>query len=147
MPRYPPGSFYFRLTFSGLSGDAAFQEASGISTEMEAEEVVCGGENRFKFKLPGIAKYNNLILKRGLIANGSKIASWCNDIISGGLNDTITTRTITVALLDGNSKVLVSWDFLNAYPVKWNVSDFRSMENAYAVETLEFAFTYFKKNT
>lgn len=148
MSFYPPPSFYFRLSFSGISGDkdAAFQEASGIATDMETEEVMCGGENRFKYKLPGSIKFGNLVLKRGLVPVDSSLAKWCNDTLTNGLNTTITTQTITVELLDEEGNTLVSWDFVNAYPVKWNVSDLKSMENTYAVETVEFAFNYLKKN-
>lgn len=144
---YPPGSFYFTLSFAGIYGtkDAAFQEVTGMNIAMETEEVVCGGENRFKYKLPGMAKFENLTLKRGFVAKGSSLAKWCSDTVSGGLNATITTHTITVKLLDMQSNIVASWDFLNAYPVKWGVSDFKSMENAYVVETLEFAYTYFNR--
>jgi hypothetical protein len=39
---YPPGSFYFAVSFSGISAkiDAAFQEASGINADIETEEAV-----------------------------------------------------------------------------------------------------------
>ena len=146
---YPPGAFYFTLSFSALKGntDAAFQEVAGITADTETEEVVCGGENRFKYKLPGVMKFGNLTLKRGFITAGSGLAKWCNDIIGGGLNTAITPQTITVELLDQEGDTLVSWDFINAYPVKWGVSDFKSTENTYVVETLEFAYNYFKQNS
>lgn len=146
---YPPGSFYFTLSFTGINGkaDAAFQEAGGISADVEIEEVVCGGENRFKFKLPGMTKFGNLVLKRGFVTNGSALSKWCSDTLGGGLNTAIATKTITVKLLDKGGDTLVSWDFLNAYPVKWGVSEFKAMENAYVVESLEFAYNYFNQNS
>ncbi len=146
---YPPASFYFALSFSGISSqtDAAFQEVSGITADMETEEVACGGENRFKYKLPGQIKYGNLLLKRGFITTSSDLAKWCNETIGGGLIKAISPKTITVKLLGKDGKPMVSWDFLNAYPVKWGISEFKSMENAYAIETLEFAYNYFKKNS
>ena len=146
---YPPGSFYFTVSFSAIKGtvDAAFQEVTGLSADAETEEVVCGGENRFKYKLPGVMKYGNLSLKRGFVNSGSSLAKWCSDTLGGGLNTPITPQTITIELLDQEGDTLVSWDFINAYPVKWGVSDLKSMENAYVVETLEFAYNYFKQNT
>lgn len=145
----PPGSFYFSLSFSGISAkaDAAFQEVSGINAEIETEEVACGGENRFKFKLPGVAKYGTLSLKRGFITSGSDLAKWCSDTMTDGFTNVIAPKTITVKLLDQKGDTLMSWDFLSAYPVKWGVSDFKSMENAYVIESLDFAYTYFKKNS
>lgn len=145
---YPPGSFYFALNFSGITAkaDAAFQEVTGINADIETEEVTCGGENRFRYKLPGITKFGNLALKRGFITSGSDLAKWCNDILTGGFASAITPKTITVKLLDKDGNILMSWDFLNAYPVKWGISDFKSMENAYVIESIEFAYNYFKKN-
>ena len=148
---YPPASFSFSLSFSGSGGqpEAAFQEASGINVEMNVEEVGSGGENRFKYRLPGGTKYNNLVLKRGLVPKASPLYTWCENTLNLALAEPIQTKTITVALLDADQKILISWVFQNAYPIKWGVSEFKSMENAYAVETIEFAFNYFetKKNS
>lgn len=144
----PPVSFIFQLSFGGKEDDAkiGFQEASGISQDMNTEEVGCGGENRFKYRLPGVVKYNNLVLKRGLVAMGSTLSQWCSNTLETGLAAAIETKDITVALLDMEGKILVSWDFINAYPVKWDVSDFKSQESQLAIESVEFAYNYFKKN-
>jgi phage tail-like protein len=147
MAYYPPPSFYFSLAFDGISGDAdaGFQEASGISAEIETEEVANGGENDFKYKLPKAAKYSNLVLKRGLVTSGSDLATWCEDTLSGGLNAQIKTKSITLSLLNSEGDALMSWNFVNAYPVKWSISDFKSQDNSFSIETLEFAYNYFKK--
>jgi phage tail-like protein len=145
---YPPVAFYFSLSFSDIKGstDAAFQEATGIDVETEMEEVTCGGENRFKYRLPGRTKYGNLVLKRGFITIGSQLGKWCTSVLSGGLNTPIVPQTITVTLLDAKGNTVEAWDFINAYPVKWGVSGFRSKENEYVVESIEFAYNYFKKS-
>ncbi len=38
---YPPVAFYFKLSFTGISGavEASFKEVSGISMEMGTEEI------------------------------------------------------------------------------------------------------------
>lgn len=144
----PPVSFSFQLSFGGQEDDGAigFQEASGINNEMNIEEVGSGGENRFKYRLPGVVKYNNLVLKRGLVTSSSTLSKWVQQTLEDGLSNPITPKDITVALLDSERKVLISWDFINAYPVKWEVSDFKSMESSIAIESIEFAYNYFKKN-
>ncbi len=145
----PPTSFFFRLSF-GNNEDMTFQEASGISREMSTEEVGCGGENRFKYRLPGGVKYNNLVLKRGLVPKNSKLSQWVIDTLKPGMIKPIETKSIRVSLLNKtgrkNSEILISWDFRNAYPVKWNASDFKSMESELAIETLEFSYDYFEKS-
>ena len=144
----PPVSFIFQLSFGGKEDTAkvGFQEASGISKDMNIEEVVCGGENRFKYRLPGVVKYNNLILKRGLATKGSLLSKWVVQTLDPGLMYPIKTKDITVALLNSHRDIIISWDFINAYPVKWEVSNFKSTESEVAIESLEFAYNFFKKN-
>lgn len=145
---YPPVGFHFNLSFTGIRSkiDFGFQEATGLDMEMGIEEVGCGGENRFKYRLPTVGKFNNLVLKRGLVPKNSSLASWVNLVLKSGLSTAIRPKTITLSLLDENADKLMSWDFINAYPVKWSISEFKSMDSAYVVETLEFAYNYFKKN-
>ena len=49
---YPPAGFHFKIEFVGVSGadsdtEQRFQEVSGLSVEIETEELREGGENRF----------------------------------------------------------------------------------------------------
>jgi phage tail-like protein len=143
---YPPVSFYFQLTFSGVSGktEASFKEVSGITMEMGIEEIAEGGVNTFKHRVPTSAKYSNIVLKRGLVAKNSALAKWCLDTLGNGLEETIETKNIIVNLMGENGKPLKSWSFVNAWPVKWVASDFNSMNNEIAIETLEFAYSYFE---
>jgi phage tail-like protein len=143
---YPPVSFYFSLSFSGVSGqpEASFKEVSGISMEMGTEEIAEGGVNGYKHRVPTTAKFSNLVLKRGLVPKDSAVAKWCIDTITGELEDTIDTKNIVVSLLNENGQPLKTWSFVNAWPVKWAVSDFNSMNNDLVIETLEFSFSYFK---
>ncbi|WP_445711264.1 phage tail protein [Flavobacterium sp.] len=137
---YPVG-FYFQLSFKGE--DAAFKEVSGISKELSMEEVVCGGENRFKYRLPTITTSQNLVLKRALIPEGSQLIDWCASILDGGLANAITTHDVSVSLFNSDGSVSVMWTFHNAYPVKYSVSDLKSQENEIVIESIELAYTYF----
>lgn len=146
---YPPPGFYFRLAFSGVSNkdDIQFQEASGIQAEISTtEELSIGGENRFSYKLPGKPKYSNLVLKRGLARVNSQLAKWVRTTLSNGFEAKVEVKTITLSLLKADGQPLTSWIFYNAYPVKVQISDLKSMENALVIETLEMAYTYFDSN-
>lgn len=137
---YPVG-FYFELSFKGE--DAAFKEVSGISKELSMEEVVCGGENRFKYRLPTITTSQNLVLKRALIPEGSKLIDWCASTLDEGLANSITTHDVSVSLFNSDGSISVMWTFYNAYPVKYSVSDLKSQENELVIESIELAYTYF----
>lgn len=146
MNSYPPVSFYFKLSFSGISGqvEASFKEVSGITMEMGIEEIAEGGINGYKHRVPTTAKFSNLVLKRGLVPKDSELAQWCTDTISGNLEELVETKMITVHLLEASRKPLKSWSFNNAWPVKWAVSDLNSMNNEIVIETLEFAYSNFQ---
>jgi len=140
-----PVAFYFEISISGISGDAAFKEATGLDMEMTTEEVASGGENRFKYKLPGAMKFSNLVLKRGLITQDSQLATWFNNLFGSGLNSLVKPKDILLSLLDSKGKAQAKWSFVNAYPVKWQASGLDSMKNELVIETIEFAYNYFEK--
>ncbi len=141
---YPPASFHFLVEvpdFSSNRDDVRFTEVSGLSVELKTEELAEGGENRFAQKYPGGVRFTELTLKRGLMTN-SEFSGWINDCI----NDfKIKPREMFVKLLNENHEPLITWHFINAYPVKWTVSDFNSFTNAYVVESLQFYYQYFTR--
>jgi phage tail-like protein len=136
-----PVSFYFTLSFAGV--DAAFKEVSGISKELSVEEIVCGGENRFKYRLPTISSSQNLVLKRAMVPAGSQLVNWCANCIDQGLSNPIQPKNVILKLLNASGIVCMQWTFNNAYPVKYAVSDLNSQESTIAIESIELAYTYF----
>lgn len=139
--QYPVPSFYFRVN-CGSNDEVAFSEVSGISSEMETETITEGGENRFVYRLPKTVKYQNLKLKRGILNRNSELSKWCAEVLMGDFTKKITPRLIRVSLLNEEGNELAGWEFHNAYPIKWEVSDLNSMKNEIAVETIELAFSY-----
>jgi len=142
--QYPPVGFHFRVEFQGLPGnlpvqDAAFQEVTGLSRELETEQVKSGGENRFTFKLPSRGQYPNLVLKRGLFTD-SGILPWVNAAI---LDLDITPVNVLVTLLNEQHQPLQTYQCVNAWPQKWSVADFNAQESRIVVESMELVYQYF----
>ncbi|QIE59779.1 phage tail protein [Rasiella rasia] len=146
---YPPISFYFKLSFSGVIGaeDPSFTEVAGISMEMGVEEIIEGGNNNFKHRVPTSVKFSNLVLKRGLVPKNSEVISWCKEILEGGLAKDVETKDIIVQLINENGDPLKSWSFINALPVKCEVSSFNSIHKEILIESLEFAYNSFTEIT
>ena len=140
---YPPSSFYFKVVFTLTGGqvDTSFQDVSGISGELNVEEVEEGGENRFVHKLPKKVKHGNLVLKRGIATISSPLVIWCKSVIEGDLSSSIVTMPIMVYLMNEYQVPIRGWLFGNAYPVKWNVGDFNSTKNEVVLETIELSYT------
>jgi phage tail-like protein len=142
MNRYPPVGFSFWVSFDISTDpiDIAFQDVSGIGMELQTEDVVEGGENRFTQKLPTRANYTPLVLKRGLAVQ-SPLMNWCRDAIE---NFSIKPSSIIVALLNEKKEPLIAYRFLNAYPVKWSISNFNAESSSLVIESLELYYQYFK---
>lgn len=149
---YPPTGFHFKVEFQGVSGmdkdqEQRFQDVNGLSFEVETENLSEGGENRFDYKLPKKIKYPNLVLKRGLLTD-SALIKWINDAMNTYFTVPIydfKPADILISLLDESDNPVAIWQVIQAYPVKWNVSNFNSNENAIAVETIELAYQYFER--
>lgn len=139
----PPVSFSFQLSV----GDslASFQEVSGITSGTSEEEDL--GENPFVHRLPTAVKPENLVLKRGLLSKPSSLADWLSAMQTSDLSRAIEPKTIQVSLMDTENEPLTSWTFHQAYPVRWQISDLNNDSNTMALETLEFAYSYFEINT
>lgn len=142
-PYYPPVGFYFKVNVTGITGtnEGNFQEVSGLNYKIGTKEVEEGGENRFVHRFPVPPKFENLILKRGMLI-GSPLINWAKNTIE---QFTFQPATVVVNLMDATSAPIASWKFINAYPVALKISDFKAQENALVVETLELSYQYFTK--
>ncbi len=159
MPKSPieifPVGFFFSVQILGMPAggptaiEAGFETVNGINVTMNVDKITEGGENTFVHKVPGrIAYDSNLELKRGLITGISPFGLWCRSHFSGGINvvsisKKIVTRDIIVHLLNANQIPVMSWVFVGAYPVKWDIKGFSARESEIAVETLSLAYRYF----
>ena len=143
MSYYPPAGFSFTVTITGISGieESSFQEVSGLNAKLGTEDIKEGGENRFSYRFPTPAKYENLVLKRGMLV-GSPLINWVRDGIE---QFKFTPKLVVVSLLNENAQPLATWNFINAYPVAFKISEFKAQENAIVLETLELAYNYFIK--
>ena len=142
-----PVVFHFRVEFDQISStgesdhDVRFQEVTGMGAEITTEEVREGGVNDYIHRIPTGTKYGNLVLKRGYIASSS-VTEWCRNTLE---NFEFEPKDTTVMLLNDQHDPVASWRFSRAYPVKWSVSDFKATENALVIESMELAYSNFRK--
>lgn len=143
----PPVSFYFKVVFQGSPKieDAGFLEVSGLREEIEVQELQEGGENNYFHQIPKRVKHGNLVLKRALEVLGNPLETWIKDTLEGGFAKRIKPRNIVVMLLDAKGKALRCWWCSNAYPVKWEVTAFNSLDNKLAIETLELCYNLLER--
>src|SRR4051812_26668583 len=93
---YPPAAFFFKVEFSSTqtNGDNSFQEVSGLTTEIDLEQVPEGGENRFVHQLPKGVKHPHLELKRGVALLSSQLVQWCKSVLEGDFSEPIVAQEV-----------------------------------------------------
>ncbi|WP_310601233.1 phage tail protein [Desulfobulbus sp.] len=139
---YPPVSFHFLVEVLGFTAnrhDVRFTEVSGLAVDLETEECIEGGENRFVQKYPTRAKYQELVLKRGLLVD-SEVTGWIRACIE---DLAIAPKNVDIKLLNDEHQPLITWHLVNAYPTKWSVSDFNAASNTVSIETMQLFYQYF----
>ena len=138
---YPSVGFYFQVKIGRET--YSFKEVSGISTEINTEEIAEGGENRFKYKVPKDVKYSNLELKRGILQKESALVKWVNETLQLGFSNPISPKTIEVSLLNEKGSVTISWNFVGSWPIGWNVASLNSMNNEVLIESITLSYNFF----
>jgi phage tail-like protein len=124
----------------------AFTEVSGLSVQIDTEELAEGGQNHYTHKLPGRMKWPNLVLKRG-ITDSDNLFEWfakCSGEGLSGAKNKIERLEGSVQLLDSTGKVVRRWTFTGAYPVKWTGPKLAASSRDLAVEELEVCHCGFK---
>ena len=86
-------------------------------------------------KMPGIPKYSNITLKRGIVAGDNEFFDWVNTV---RLNK-VERRDLVISLLNENHEPAMVWKAKNAFPVKLEGPRLKATGNDVAIETLEVA--------
>jgi phage tail-like protein len=129
----PYNNFNFLVEIDGIAR-AAFQECSGFDSTVDVIDHREGGENTTLRKLPGLTKYSNIVLKRG-ITDDRQLYDWHRRIVRGDLE----RKNGSIVLLDRRGQEVARWNFVRAWPSKWDGPDLSAEGNDVAIETLELA--------
>lgn len=129
----PYRNFNFLVEIDGIT-QAGFSDCSGFGSSTDPIEYREGGENTTVRKLPGLTKHTNITLKWGL-TDSKELYSWYRDIVNGKIQR--KNGSIIVLDLDGAEKV--RWNFVQAWPTKWDGPDFSAKGTDVSIETLEIA--------
>ena len=131
---WPLVKFSFQVKWD--DAELIFQEVTGLSSETQVIEYRGGNSKVYStVKMPGIKKFGNITLKKGIFKGDKALWDKYNMIAM----NTIKRSTILISLLDEANAVAMSWKLLNAFPCKMTVSDMKADANEIAVETMELA--------
>jgi len=130
----PYKGFNFLVEIDGITV-GAFAEVTGLSSETEVIEYRTGSDKLNSVrKLPGLTKYSNIVLKRG-VTQDAQLWNWRKAIEQG----TADRRNGSIVLLDEARTPILRWHFSNGWVSKFTGPDLNAEANEVAIETIEIA--------
>jgi phage tail-like protein len=130
----PFRNFNFLVELEGIA-QASFTECSGLGATTEVIETREGGDNTTVRKLPGKTTYSDITLKWG-ITDSKELWRWRQQIIEG----VVTRKNGSIVLFDlTNHTEVARWNFIAAWPTKWEGPPLSAKGNDIAIETLVLA--------
>ncbi|MCM1493441.1 MAG: phage tail protein [Muribaculaceae bacterium] len=133
MATYPYGRFRYKVEIDGLTA-GGFSEVTGFDASIDVMEYREGDMVQTPMKIPGLKKYGNITLKKGL-ADSKALYDWMDKGVTGE----VERKTITITLLDAMEKPAASWRVINAWPLKYTAPEFNATSSEVAVESIEIA--------
>jgi len=139
----PYSNFNFVVVIDGqrLGG---FTEVSGLATENEVVEYREGSDsNQVIRKIPGVAKFSNITLKRGIISGNTDLWEWRQQVIDGDIAG--ARKNGSIIMYDKDMQPVAKWQFENGWPAKIVGPSQKSDGNDIAMEELTIAHEYIER--
>lgn len=137
----PYRQFRFRIEIDGIN-QAGFSECTFADTTTDPVEYREGNEPPVFRKLSGLSKYGNITLKWG-ISDSMDLYKWRQQVIDTGAEG--ARKNMAIVLIDEAGADKCRWDIVQAWPSKYDPSDFSGKGNEVAIETLEVVHEGFKR--
>ncbi|MGI9332476.1 MAG: phage tail protein [Gammaproteobacteria bacterium] len=133
----PYGGYNFVVTINGVSDDgqavkAGCNEVSGLETEVTPIEYRNGNEDITVRKIPGLKKFTNITLKRGMTGD---LAFW--NWIRTGMAGEVQRAQGSIVMQDENQQPVLRWNFTRGWPCKFTGPGYNAANNETAFETIE----------
>ena len=125
----------FRVEIQGITA-TSFIEVQGLTTSIDVVEYRAGdAKTNSEQKLPGLSKFSNVTLKRGLTRDLS-LWNWINAALSGNVNRT----SVVITLLDQADNPVLRWGLRNAWSCRWSGPVLIAGSSDVAIEELVLAY-------
>src|SRR3712207_4848815 len=134
MSTYPIAVFHFTVDCKGQN--VGFSEVSGLTQEVAVIEYRSGDSaDAITIKLPGLRKYNNITLKRGVAAKDNDFFNWLKTVTT----KEIERRDLTITLRNENLEPVMVWQARQCWPVKVEGPSLKANGTEVAIESIEIA--------
>ncbi len=134
MPRRdidPLLSFNFTVESGGVL-QAYFNECTGLNTEVQPVEYRNGNEAATMRKIPGLVKFGNITLKRG-VSESPDFIDWVQKAVDGD----VQRMSLSIIVMDELKEEKLRYNLEEAWPSKFIGPDLKAGDNSVAMESLE----------
>lgn len=126
--------YHFRVEWGGAR--LGFTEVTGLTMEAQVIEYREGDSPDYSpTKMPGLEKYGDVTLRRGVVQGDGDVSAWFDTIAS----HTVERRDVTISLLNHEHEPAVVWKLRNAWPTKVAGPTLDASANQVAIEELVLA--------
>jgi phage tail-like protein len=135
LPNPPPS----QLPTGSPLGNGAFQECTGLEVEMDVQEYLEGGRNDGVIRRVGRAKYQNIVLKRGMFFGGTgqvngELWRWLQSIVAG--ERPVPRYDGIVEVMSVADTVVARWVFRRGLPTRISGPQLNARTGEVAIEEL-----------
>jgi phage tail-like protein len=131
----PLRNYRFRIEIAGIQA-GGFSEAFIEPTTTDVIEYREGSDPSHVRKLPGLTKFGNVTLKRGISAS-LELFNWHLQVVRGQIAN--ARRTVVIVVLDEAGQDVARFQVSDAWPTKYDPGDLNAKGNEVFIESLELA--------
>jgi phage tail-like protein len=134
MARHDPlRNYRFRVEIDGIQA-AGFSEVFIAPSTTDVIEYREGNDASHLRKLPGLTKFGNITLKRGVSAS-LELFNWHLQVVRGQIAS--ARRNVIIVVLDEEGQDVARFRVSDAWPTKYDPSDLKAKGNEVFIESLE----------
>ena len=131
----PLRNYRFRVEIDGIQA-GGFSEVFIEPTTTDVIDYREGGDRSHVRKLPGLTKFGNVTLKRG-VSTSLELFNWHLQVVRGEIAN--ARRNVTIVVIDDAGQDVARFQVSAAWPTKYDPGDLNARGNEVFIESLELA--------
>ena len=115
-----------------------FRGCTGLGSQSEVMENLAAGAGGVThiYKIPGVTRWTNIVLKRG-VTDSMDVWAWRKQVEEGKVNE--ARKNGSIIMYDQTNTEVARWNFENGWPAKISGPNLDASTNEIAIEELEIA--------
>ena len=115
-----------------------FRGCTGLGSQSEVIENLAAGAGGVThiYKIPGVTRWTNIVLKRG-VTDSMDVWAWRKQVEEGKVSE--ARKNGSIIMYDQTNTEVARWNFENGWPAKISGPNLDASTNEIAIEELEIA--------